>query len=756
MIDLIRKWADKFYVSRRGIADGVRATEITVGRRNVGYDPVLTDDSEDVLGRRYLASRLCRLLTDAPDDWSVRVALVGEWGEGKTTVAEWMRRRAETDGHLVAWFVPTASATTDEVWGSFAAAILNAADRQRSRIPPAATYGLRAFVTGWQTARRTREVAAFNSVAKTLHAAASKFLEIGPGHLKDVQRALGGKRVIVVIDDLDRADPRLLPSLLLTLRDVFDLPGYSFLLPFDELVVAEALSNYNSAWGDGRRFLDKIVDFRVAVPRATPEERGRLFERQRCLAASFVPAGVAASMGSHLPSNPRRLRAIVRGLSLMKEEAERHRPDDIDWQSALFGLMIADECESFLQPFVDDTFGTSGSAGEPRKNRELDRLMARDEGDRVEQERIKRLIERHASKGASHDRLLDLAEAWRTHVGISGSERAHYTARLLREATQGVTWADHDTVVKLYIERAAIGPVIDWINCEAVQRALDARDLSTTLVQALCAGYGRELEAVSHTMLVSEHSRMIDEAGLYIRLLREAGQQGLPGVDSEHVREQAFALLLNEVERWWHFRRNPGDERARNREQLILEEWLDSAGDRAQGYRTAIDARSSTFISDRSTSIRHTLLSRLAPQLDATALRYLETAGGVKALLRGEAPDAVLQTILNPASSLWHPRDGSRALQLLATAGVQPSMQENARHLLDLVLTSVQRQLAAGTADGVGALLTSDVLGSIWAAATATPIQFRHLKDLRDLRAAIVAGGAAEDLLPTPRWLEAT
>jgi hypothetical protein len=97
-----------------------------------GYDAALADYAEDLLERRHVAQRLHRLLTGTPGDWSVRVGLLGDWGEGKTTVAGWAKALAESDGHMVAWFAPTASATAEELWAGLAAAILGTLRAQPS------------------------------------------------------------------------------------------------------------------------------------------------------------------------------------------------------------------------------------------------------------------------------------------------------------------------------------------------------------------------------------------------------------------------------------------------------------------------------------------------------------------------------------------------------------------------------------------------------------------------------------------------
>jgi predicted KAP-like P-loop ATPase len=86
-------------------------------------------------------------------------------------------------------------------------------------------------------------------------------------------------RLVVLVDDLDRCDPKLLPQLLLSLRELLDLPGFTFLLAFDDEIVGKALIDNNPAWLDGSDFLEKILDFRFHLPPVTEKQKERLQER---------------------------------------------------------------------------------------------------------------------------------------------------------------------------------------------------------------------------------------------------------------------------------------------------------------------------------------------------------------------------------------------------------------------------------------------------------------------------------------------
>ncbi|WP_176849750.1 P-loop NTPase fold protein [Belnapia rosea] len=722
-----------------------------------GYDAALDDAADDLLERRHVARRLHRLLTGTPADWSVRVGLLGDWGEGKSTVAGWTKALVEGDGHLVAWFAPTASATAEDLWAGLASAVLKAADARK--IEPQATTRLRAFVTGRDAARRLAEAAKASKATQAIQSAATKFLEIGPGHLKEVRAALGpDRRVVVILDDLDRADPRLLPGLLLALRDVLDLPGYSFLLPFDEDVVAASLQEYNKAWGDGRRFLDKILDFRVRLPAIGLAERRRLFEAETARACPFVPHGAAAGLEEVLPPNPRQLKALARGLSLMEEEARRHRQDELDWRSAICASLLREVDEAFFHAYVEDTFNAFGSDGITRRNRQLERLMDKEKGEQKERERVSGLLDRYAIPrvGMSTDNILQLCGVWLQDVGISDSGRVYRTVRLLTEASEGATWADHDNVLQLFREGTSAEGIAEWVGQQATQRGVTARGLAVTLILALCTGYSSALGIAADTMLASEHAKLLAEAGTSLALLGTLADDGLPSLPPEDVRAIAFPALLSAASQWERYARNTADAEARARELTLLSKWADSAGAQQRVYIEAVESAEGILqrVTGGESRLRATLRTRLAP--DGTeALARLEQRGGVEELLRMDGSDLDRTALLDPNGPLWRASAVRGAAAVLVEAPSRPAVQENARRLLDLLWFALRGDIALRATAVPEAFLTSGALGLVWDAATATPLQFRMLEDLRKLRDTFVERGAEEALLPVPAWLRA-
>jgi hypothetical protein len=82
------------------------------------------------------------------------------------------------------------------------------------------------------------------------------------------------KRLVVLIDDLDRLQPGEVRDVVRLVKLVGEFPNTTYVLAYDEARVAEALGDGDQA--TGRRFLEKIVQVSYEVPETAPETRSRL------------------------------------------------------------------------------------------------------------------------------------------------------------------------------------------------------------------------------------------------------------------------------------------------------------------------------------------------------------------------------------------------------------------------------------------------------------------------------------------------
>ena len=153
-------------------------------------------------------------------------------------------------------------------------------------------------------------------------------------------------RIIVSIDDLDRADPVALPKLLLSLRELMDIPGFAFILAFDPLIVNQALKAYSSTYSEEKLdnprqpFLEKIIDLSHTLKELSSEEAKQFATHQLFVNCSFIPRPEIDRAAEWFPSNPRLIKLIVRELRSFTYAAQRHDVGDLAWEAIIVHTIL--------------------------------------------------------------------------------------------------------------------------------------------------------------------------------------------------------------------------------------------------------------------------------------------------------------------------------------------------------------------------------------------------------------------------------
>jgi len=315
-------------------------------------DSPVSRREDDLLRRWNLAKTIYDLVRGCPREWSPRVGLYGGWGEGKTSVLNFIESLARGDGVPVFWFSPWNAQDRVELWKAFSAEL-----ERRLGYRPGRERRARRWV-----AAKWRRVSPFLGAAAKIPAGALPaelpphsaeilkgvfFLtetllptltkETSPQR-QDVERQLlaipGDARLIVVIDDIDRGNAELMPHLLLALREVFDLPGCAFIVAFDPRTIADALSSAHPGWKPTTEFLEKIIQFPFWLPAPTRQDVLALArEEVKAFPGVVVDANALGEVADLLPANPRRLKDFFRGLWRLSPTLARHDASEVKWMT---------------------------------------------------------------------------------------------------------------------------------------------------------------------------------------------------------------------------------------------------------------------------------------------------------------------------------------------------------------------------------------------------------------------------------------
>ena len=307
------------------------------------YDRPLTTSDEDRLGRRWFTSKIVSTIHNAPAKWSTRIAIVGEWGEGKTSTLNIIKNRLLIDGFHIVELAPWDCSSSDEMLARlFEKTNTLIMENQKD----VANYGIRAFSKIIRTLlpvvkpffkRKTEDHIDLDEATKR----AIQILDHKSLAESNIAHTI--HKAVVFLDDLDRVDPKIIPKLLLSIRELLNVPGTAFILSFDPVVVGEALVSYHHGWSDAHEFLRKIVDFQFSIPRPSEEMILRLVTEEIELHCDEVPTGEIKTISKFLPRNPRAAKAYVRQIWGWRSEIKRRGADDVDWPEFLISTLMRSE-----------------------------------------------------------------------------------------------------------------------------------------------------------------------------------------------------------------------------------------------------------------------------------------------------------------------------------------------------------------------------------------------------------------------------
>lgn len=224
--------------------------------------PVSTKD-EDIFSRWKFSERVAQVIANRHDPSSIVIGLYGRWGDGKTSILNFIKESLDTNDNVICIkFNPWRFGTEDQLLMGF-----------------------------------------FNQIAESLDAKLEtredKLKDIGNKILKPVSSAVGigvvgdvvssyismpdinvfksrteqllensQKRVLILIDDVDRLDKTEIHALFRLVKLTADFKYTSYILAFDKDIVASSLQDrYSNSQGNaGEAFLEKIIQVPLHLP----------------------------------------------------------------------------------------------------------------------------------------------------------------------------------------------------------------------------------------------------------------------------------------------------------------------------------------------------------------------------------------------------------------------------------------------------------------------------------------------------------
>jgi hypothetical protein len=232
-------------------------------------DSPLSDSADDKLNRAPFADRIADVLRGLPNGAGLVVGIHGPWGDGKTTVLNLLKNNlADDEDTAVVEFNPWRFTDEPSMLAGFFR-VLAAAIRAKLT-----TKG--EDIAGW-----VEKIGSYAAVANDRFGKAAKIAgDVADVGLEELRTRLfdalakANKRIVVLVDDIDRLDKHETHTLFRLIKACADFPNVCYVLAFDDVAVAKALGERYGTGDEasGRAFLEKIIQVPLKLPVAMTED----------------------------------------------------------------------------------------------------------------------------------------------------------------------------------------------------------------------------------------------------------------------------------------------------------------------------------------------------------------------------------------------------------------------------------------------------------------------------------------------------
>ncbi|MEW7982313.1 MAG: P-loop NTPase fold protein [Candidatus Sedimenticola endophacoides] len=228
------------------------------------------DPKDDLFGHAPFAKSLADSICRYPGSDGLVLALYGPWGSGKSTVLRYVQhyldRLSEDEQPVVVEFNPWWFSGQENLARAFLGqlqAVLPAKSEKFKQLGDL----LADFAEGIGGLIDLTGVSggAGGLIGKLLGHAKRKPKDV-PALKESITAILqkAGKRILVVIDDIDRLTPEETRQLFTVIKALADFPNVVYLLAFDREVAAQAIEQQSGLPGD--RYLEKIIQVPFELP----------------------------------------------------------------------------------------------------------------------------------------------------------------------------------------------------------------------------------------------------------------------------------------------------------------------------------------------------------------------------------------------------------------------------------------------------------------------------------------------------------
>jgi hypothetical protein len=240
------------------------------------YDDPITDRNNDQLGYKDYAPLIAQRIINTPlgADGSFAIGINGKWGIGKTSLLRFIKEDLESNSNIVIDFSPWTNKNADHIIEDFFTTL-------RNRLACEHT-GVASLMDDYAEKLADANIDYISKVVgifKSKRSVANLKEDINTA-IKEI-----GKRLVIIIDDLDRLDKAEVVEILKLIRNNGDFANTFYIVAYDKNYLREALKELNQH--EPATYLEKIFQVEFKLPLYPNSSIQKLIEEKLGTALGF-------------------------------------------------------------------------------------------------------------------------------------------------------------------------------------------------------------------------------------------------------------------------------------------------------------------------------------------------------------------------------------------------------------------------------------------------------------------------------------